>query len=400
MIQLPVINWQSCRPTLAKACGGYSARVDQGWSLKSDKMVVCMQKSRACGCRVPGRCMIKCSIIVADTRTSFSDHDTFLSVCAIITPGRSWFGRSDLCDLHLFCGTAEAGWRFPREQGLQSVCKRPALVVGNYCHDQLLLPGGQQATVLGGAVSYIANVYDALGLDAQVVSKVGSDFAYSTDVLAHPPTVVPGQFTTQFVADLSGKERVLYASHVCDPVYARDLPVGCTFEIGLAAGIAGEILPETIVRLAETSRTVIVDMQSMVRVVDPQTEAVGLCRLEDTPYYDLIPRVSFLKVARDEAPFLDVEAVRKTTYVLVTEGALGCRVFSADSEYRVPAIPAQVLDRTGAGDSFLAGFSAGILLGMPVEKAVLLGNYFGALAVSQVGVPRFSSSQLHAASLL
>jgi len=69
-------------------------------------------------------------------------------------------------------------------------------------------------------------------------------------------------------------------------------------------------------------------------------------------------------------------------------------VYSKDREYRVPAFPATEVDPTGAGDSFLAGFSAGLYQGLPVEQAVLMGNYFGGLAVGQVGVPHFTQNQL------
>lgn len=78
----------------------------------------------------------------------------------------------------------------------------------------------------------------------------------------------------------------------------------------------------------------------------------------------------------------------------MTEGKHGSRLYSKDHEYKIPAFPATEVDPTGAGDSFLAGFSAGLYQGLPVEQAVLMGNYFGGLAVAQVGIPKFTPTQL------
>jgi 1D-myo-inositol 3-kinase len=136
------------------------------------------------------------------------------------------------------------------------------------------------------------------------------------------------------------------------------------------------------------------NLQALIRTIDPDTGLVGLRKLEETPFYDLLHGISFLKAARNEACYLDLETVRQKTVVIVTEGKHGSRVYSKDREYRVPAFPATEVDPTGAGDSFLAGFSAGLYQGLPVEQAVLMGNYFGGLAVGQVGVPHFTQNQL------
>lgn len=121
---------------------------------------------------------------------------------------------------------------------------------------------------------------------------------------------------------------------------------------------------------------------------------MGLRNLEETPFYNLLHVISFLKAARNEAAYLDIETVRQKTCLIVTEGKHGSRVYSKDHEYRIPAFPVTEVDPTGAGDSFLAGFSAGLYQGLPVEQAVLMGNYFGGLAVAQVGIPNFTPGQL------
>jgi sugar/nucleoside kinase (ribokinase family) len=50
-----------------------------------------------------------------------------------------------------------------------------------------------------------------------------------------------------------------------------------------------------------------------------------------------------------------------------------------------PAEPANVLDTTGAGDCFNAGFLLGWLAGLPLEQSLTLGNLCGARAVEAFG---------------
>jgi len=270
-----------------------------------------------------------------------------------------------------------------------------ALVVGHYCHDQLTLHGGEIVHALGGSVSYITNVFGAVGMESQVASKVGPDFLYHSQI-THPAEVIKGQRTTEFFADFTqGEERVLKAGNICAPIEPVDVP-DMEFELGLAVGIACEVLPETLQQMVDVARYVVVDVQALIRTIDPETGEVGLRNLEETPFYDMLEDISFLKAARNEALYVDIEKVRQKTCLIVTEGKNGSRIYSKDREFRVPAFPAIEVDPTGAGDSFLAGFSAGLYQGLPVEQAVLMGNYFGGLAVAQVGIPVFTATHLEA----
>ena len=54
-------------------------------------------------------------------------------------------------------------------------------------------------------------------------------------------------------------------------------------------------------------------------------------------------------------------------------------------ELRVPAYRAKVVDTTGAGDCFCAGFIKGLSLGWDLKKCLQLGNAAGARAVEALG---------------
>jgi sugar/nucleoside kinase (ribokinase family) len=73
--------------------------------------------------------------------------------------------------------------------------------------------------------------------------------------------------------------------------------------------------------------------------------------------------------------------------VALKMGADGCLVMSGDDDrlLRVPAFEVQVVDATGAGDAFAAGFIAGVWQGWPLEQTARLANAVGALCVTGVG---------------
>lgn len=79
---------------------------------------------------------------------------------------------------------------------------------------------------------------------------------------------------------------------------------------------------------------------------------------------ELIKKVDFLKLAKEEADLLfDTHDAGAITYrlntvegVLVTDGDKGCAYCLGENEDKFPAFSVPVVDTTGAGDSFVAGF--------------------------------------------
>ncbi len=71
--------------------------------------------------------------------------------------------------------------------------------------------------------------------------------------------------------------------------------------------------------------------------------------------------------------------------VVLKMGGRGCRIYCRDRILDVPGFEVQEVDPTGAGDSFCAGFTVGLLEGMPVEEAGRFANAVGALAVTKLG---------------
>ncbi|MDJ0736919.1 MAG: carbohydrate kinase [Nostocaceae cyanobacterium] len=115
----------------------------------------------------------------------------------------------------------------------------------------------------------------------------------------------------------------------------------------------------------------------------------------------LFKQVDFLKLTKEEAKWIfDTDDPGAITYrldsiegVLVTDGDKGCAYCLGENEGKLPAFKMPVVDTTGAGDSFLAGFIHQLLIhgirslrdGETVRKIVTYASAVGALTTIKPG---------------
>ncbi|WP_038171499.1 carbohydrate kinase family protein [Tomitella biformata] len=87
--------------------------------------------------------------------------------------------------------------------------------------------------------------------------------------------------------------------------------------------------------------------------------------------------------------------------VVATAGADGALVADADGEFTAPALAAHVVDTTGCGDAFSAGYLRGLSLGQAPRTAAVLGNATAGLVAGGLGSDHgdfdLARAQLHAA---
>jgi sugar/nucleoside kinase (ribokinase family) len=83
---------------------------------------------------------------------------------------------------------------------------------------------------------------------------------------------------------------------------------------------------------------------------------------------------------------LDLSKKVESDRITVTRGKNGCLCYSKDDGFfEVPAFAGQVLDRMGAGDSFLSLTALCVAQNVPTEVVGFIGNSVGAQAVATIG---------------
>jgi len=111
-----------------------------------------------------------------------------------------------------------------------------------------------------------------------------------------------------------------------------------------------------------------------------------------------LPFCDVLFVNEDEARMLTGETEpdriarvlrdRGAQEIVLKLGARGCVVFAAMEEFASPGLPVPVIDTTGAGDAFAAGFLASLHRGLSYSEAARMANAVGALSVTALGAGR------------
>ncbi|MFN4100799.1 MAG: PfkB family carbohydrate kinase [Pararhodobacter sp.] len=97
------------------------------------------------------------------------------------------------------------------------------------------------------------------------------------------------------------------------------------------------------------------------------------------------PRATSIEGALDAARDL---CARGAARAQVSMGAAGLAVAGIEGEVIVPALPAMVVDITGAGDAVVAGTLHSILAGQDLPRAAVTGSLVGALTIETLGTVR------------
>ena len=79
--------------------------------------------------------------------------------------------------------------------------------------------------------------------------------------------------------------------------------------------------------------------------------------------------------------------------VVCKKGKEGSLVFSQGGEFEVPTPQVEVVDNTGAGDVYNAGFLAGLILGRSLEESALFATSIAAKSVTGYGRDRYPTKE-------
>jgi ribokinase len=122
---------------------------------------------------------------------------------------------------------------------------------------------------------------------------------------------------------------------------------------------------------------------------------------------ELLPLVDWLVVA-DPFPAAyaglpDMQKAARSLLALgakvlvVTQGELGCRVWTASDHFQVPGFPVQAVDTTGAGDAFHGAFIYAMLQGWDLRRVAAFANAVAAFNCRTLGGRRGlpALSQVH-----
>ena len=103
--------------------------------------------------------------------------------------------------------------------------------------------------------------------------------------------------------------------------------------------------------------------------------------------YVAIPNENELRILTGEGPEEGARVLLKegVQIVAVKLGSKGCFVMDGKERYHVPVYKTEVVDTTGAGDAFCAGFLHGLIAGKDIYECARLGNLVASKKLSKLG---------------
>ncbi|PKR77926.1 ribokinase [Halalkalibacillus sediminis] len=105
---------------------------------------------------------------------------------------------------------------------------------------------------------------------------------------------------------------------------------------------------------------------------------------------EILRKVDFITPNEHELPILLNNEAKREFFknnkekFIVTKGSKGVQLFWGETSL-IPGFTVDVVDTTGAGDTFNGAFASAISSGQSIEQACLFGNAAGALSVMQLG---------------
>ena len=279
--------------------------------------------------------------------------------------------------------------------------KNKLLVVGTMAYDAIETPFDKVDRILGGAATYIALASSKFDVDCGLVSVIGADFEESDLKILQDLNV-----------DISGVELVPDGkSFFWSGRYHDNMNMRTTLDTQL--NVLENFNP--IVPSSYKSAEVM-----MIGNLHPGVQLSALNQMEGKPKFvvldtmnfwmdhfrstldEVIAKVDLITINDEEARQLSeehslVKAAEKIhamgpKYVIIKKGEHGAMLFGDGKIFIAPAFPLdQVIDPTGAGDSFAGGIS-GILANTDainfetLKSGIIYGSVLASFTVEQFGV--------------
>ena len=242
------------------------------------------------------------------------------------------------------------------------------LIVGTMAFDEIITPTQASGKILGGAGTYIGLAASYSTADIGIVSVIGDDFTNEyTSLLTGRGIDLSG------VTKVDGQKSFYWKGNYYDNMNKRDtLDTQLNVLADFDPVVPAHYKDSSVVMLGNLAPSV---QQSVLNQLEPNPSRVVL--LDTMNFWMDVAMEELLAVIKhvDVITINDEEAMQLSgqsnmvsaakgihklgpPYVIIKKGEHGALLFYKDQPFYAPALPLQqVIDPTGAGDSFAGGLS-------------------------------------------
>jgi adenosine kinase len=242
----------------------------------------------------------------------------------------------------------------------------------------------------GGTAPNIAYTMALLGAKPQVIGTVGEDFdSYRTWLESNGVDtsyikVIKGDYTASFFVntDLSNNQIASFYSGAMR--YAKDLTlkiINPKPDFVIVSPDDPGAMSRTVEECKELGIDYLYDPSQQIVRLDPADLIAGVDGAHSL-FVNEYERELLLK----HTGLTEEKIMEQVQIWVVTYGEKGAIVRTKNAEYKIPVVPPeQILDPTGVGDAFRAGFVRGYKLGLDLQTCGQMGSLAAAYCLEQRG---------------
>ncbi|MBR92290.1 MAG: sugar kinase [Dehalococcoidia bacterium] len=278
------------------------------------------------------------------------------------------------------------------------------LVVGSIAYDSVETPSGKREDQLGGSGCFFS-VAASYFTEVSIIGVIGKDFNDS-DL----------RFLQEKNIDISGIEKTDGKTFRWTGEYMDDINTAVTLETQL--NVFGNFNPKISNQHSKKPYLFLANIDPEIQNkvlesmnVKPKFVACDTMNLwidiKKNELLDLISKVDMLFINHEESKQLTSEDNSINIYekvktygsnnLVIKLGEFGAKLFSKSNIFSAPAFPVEnVVDPTGAGDSFAGGFMGyiakhGEIDSETLKTATIVGSTMASFAVEDFGINRFKN---------
>lgn len=255
------------------------------------------------------------------------------------------------------------------------------LCIGHVCQD--IVPDG---FALGGTVSYSSITAHLLGKKTGILTSFSDDFSFLSsfqDISIHNKKSVA---TTIFKnAYDEGPERVQYIFQRAETIYPSDIPTAYLDAPLIHIGPIADEVDFSIIKSFSPTTIIAATPQGWLRQWDEKTRKISPKILD----WNKLKGIDILILSDED--ILGYEAlfpsiVEQIPIVVLTRGDKSATVFKDGQQQDFPTYPTNVVDPTGAGDTFATGFLVKYLSTKNITQAMSYGHVVASFCIESKGL--------------
>jgi len=285
------------------------------------------------------------------------------------------------------------------------------IVLGSITEDIIKTPDGKERRHIGGVPIYAASTAKALGESIGIVSKVGTDFQMKNLKTINSLEAdlngfaITGQSSMRFENKyLKSGKRVQKVLSFSEKIRFSDIPkiyysVPC-IHLG---PVFNEIDPGIIDELRGVFKIISLEGQGFTRSTDSKNGTIVLKPWVD--YKDYLHKIDVLKVDDIELKgiigksrlkeAIDLALATGLQTLVITRAHKGAIIYHKGKRYDIPALPTDVIDATGAGDTFITAFLLEYMITSDCYYSGLIAASAASLKISYSGpFPKYSRDDI------